>query len=741
MRSTSEQRKETQIRTYRREESVVFLKTKEAFGGLSNMASGFPLSVNDTRIRTSEALYQACRFPHLPEVQRLIIEQKSPMTAKMKSKPHRKESRTDWDYVRVKIMRWCLRVKLAQNWRSFRKLLLDTGDRAIVEQSRKDDFWGAKPIDEETLVGMNVLGRLLMELREAVRTEGHEAFRLVEPLDIPEFLLLGRPIGVLEERGTATQPVAANPVEHPAEYKSSEGTAKQASLFNDPAVRDAPAPAYFATPAPDAGPLSDLGVYPAMKDSGVPWLGAVPEHWEMQRLRNLADMRVSNVDKHTKDEEQPVRLCNYVDVYKNDYIRPSMHLMRATATKDEIERFRLSEGDVLITKDSEAWNDIGVPALVRESADDLVSGYHLALLRPFQKRIGGEFLFRSLESTGVQYQFHVEANGVTRYGLSHAAIKSVWIAAPPLPEQTAIVRFLDHADRRIGRYIRAKQKLIKLLEEQKQAIIHRAVTRGLDPNVRLKPSGVEWLGDVPEHWNVTRLKFIAPRIVDCLHATPVYCDDGAHPAIRTADVRPGALLLAQARRVDEEHYRQWTARMAPSKGDILYTREGERFGIAALVPPDACLCISQRMMVFRIHPDQSSAYMMWQINCQHVYAQAAGDLIGAAAPHVNISRIKNFQIVLPPRHEQDAIVAAIQDATEKPSAAIARARDEIALLREFRTRLIADVATGKLDVREAAAKLANAEEDPEVTDVPDEPANEEEVPLDDLDMEPDETEA
>ena len=187
-------------------------------------------------------------------------------------------------------------------------------------------------------------------------------------------------------------------------------------------------------------------------------------------------MRVSNIDKHTKDEEQPIRLCNYVDVYKNDRIRSGMAFMRATATTDEIERFRLRSGDVLITKDSEAWNDIGVPALVEDTQDDIVSGYHLALLRPFLERVDGGYLFRALQSTAVAYQFHVEANGVTRYGLSHSAIKSVWLPLPSLPEQAAIVRYLDHVDRRIQRYIRAKQKLITLLEEQKQALIHRAVT-------------------------------------------------------------------------------------------------------------------------------------------------------------------------------------------------------------------------------------------------------------------------
>jgi type I restriction enzyme S subunit len=183
-----------QARSYNRAISVVFLKTNEAFGGLSNMAGGFPLEVNETRILTAEALYQACRFPHRPEVQQLIIEQASPMTAKMKSKPYRRESRPDWGKVRVKIMRWCLRVKLAQNRDSFGKLLLETGERQIVEESRKDDFWGAKPIDEETLVGMNVLGRLLMELREDVKAGDASMFTRVEPLPISDFLLNSQPI-------------------------------------------------------------------------------------------------------------------------------------------------------------------------------------------------------------------------------------------------------------------------------------------------------------------------------------------------------------------------------------------------------------------------------------------------------------------------------------------------------------------------------------------------------------------
>ena len=202
--SSIDQPENSLLRTYVRGEAVVVYKTKEDFGGLSNMASGYPLQINGVRILTTEALYQACRFPHRPEVQREIIGQHSPMTAKMKSKPHRKDSRPDWDEVRYKVMRWCLRVKLAQNYAEFGRLLLATRDRPIVEQSRKDDYWGAKLADEagDTLIGQNVLGRLLMELREKLKDDADGMLKMVSPLGIPNFLLLGKPIDTVTARSS-----------------------------------------------------------------------------------------------------------------------------------------------------------------------------------------------------------------------------------------------------------------------------------------------------------------------------------------------------------------------------------------------------------------------------------------------------------------------------------------------------------------------------------------------------------
>ena len=247
----------------------------------------------------------------------------------------------------------------------------------------------------------------------------------------------------------------------------------------------------------------NLLTYTAYKPSGISWLGEVPEHWEVRRLHTIATVTPSNVDKHVNQNETPVHLCNYVDVYKNDEINLDIPFMAATAKPEEIEKFQLKKDDVLITKDSETWDDIGVPALVADSMPNVLCGYHLAVLRPMRAMLGG-FLAWGIRSGPVSYQFHVVAKGVTRYGISRPGLQSVCVPLPPFPEQRAIARYLDYVDRRIQRYIRAKERLIELLEEQKRAVINQAVTRGLDPDVPLKPSGVEWLGDVPAHWEVVK---------------------------------------------------------------------------------------------------------------------------------------------------------------------------------------------------------------------------------------------
>jgi len=196
----------------------------------------------------------------------------------------------------------------------------------------------------------------------------------------------------------------------------------------------------------------------------------------MVPLRYLATVTNSNVDKLSSPDEVPVRLCNYVDVYKNDQITNELVFMQATATPAEIARFGLRAGDVIITKDSEDRTDIAVPAYVSETTPDLVCGYHLALLRVRPAIMRGDFLFWALQVKKTQEAFSIEANGVTRFGLTLASIKSARLPAPDLDTQKAIADFLDRETARIDQLIEKKKRLVELLGEKRSALITAAVT-------------------------------------------------------------------------------------------------------------------------------------------------------------------------------------------------------------------------------------------------------------------------
>ena len=221
------------------------------------------------------------------------------------------------------------------------------------------------------------------------------------------------------------------------------------------------------------------GVAPT-KPSGVPWLGDVPAHWEVACIKHVVDVRFSGVDKHSYEGEIPIYLCNYTDVYKNAQIVSGMDFMRATATPNEIERFSLKMGDVLITKDSETADDIGVPSLVPQTLPGVICAYHLALLRPKTERIIGEFLFYSIASLAVSQQLHVQAAGVTRFGLSKNAVKDTVIALPPLAEQHAICRYIEEQTRPLDDAIASLEKEIALVLEYRQRQISDAVTGQID---------------------------------------------------------------------------------------------------------------------------------------------------------------------------------------------------------------------------------------------------------------------
>ena len=434
--------------------------------------------------------------------------------------------------------------------------------------------------------------------------------------------------------------------------------------------------------------------YPDYEPSDVPWLGEVPTHWEMRRLRTVAGMRVSNVDKHTKENEVPVRLCNYVDVYKNDRITQQLPFMTATASEDEVERFRLDQNDVIITKDSETWDDIGVPALVTEPAKDLISGYHLAILRP-RADTHGPYLFWALQSKPAAYQFHMIAKGVTRYGLSHSGIQSVTIPLPPLEEQAAIVRYLDDADRRIQAYVSAKERLITLLEEERQAVIHQAVTRGIDPNVKLKPSGVEWLGDVPEHWQRQRIKNILQPIdqksstgFETLlslrrdHGIVVYDEHFSRPSQSES--------LVGYKLVNED---QLVVNRLQANNGLIFNST-----LTGLVSPDYSVFQKKSPTEMRL----LSELLRTHTYRTHFRQNATGLGTGTAGfLRLYDDTFLETPVFLPSMDEQTALVEYLDLTKATFSNASKRVRRQIELIEEYRTRLIADVVTGKIDVREA----------------------------------------
>lgn len=218
----------------------------------------------------------------------------------------------------------------------------------------------------------------------------------------------------------------------------------------------------------------------SMKDSGIKGIGEIPKHWDVEKIKNISQVKPSNVNKKTKANEPHILLCNYTDVYNNEFITRDLDFMKATATHDQIRKLSLKVGDVIITKDSESADDIAVPAIVTENLENVVCGYHLAVIRPNSTIINPKFLFRSFESDRINKQFELGANGVTRFGLGSYPINNAYICYPPLNEQTEIVQYLDIETSRIAKATDKILKHVELLGEYKTSLIHNVVTGKID---------------------------------------------------------------------------------------------------------------------------------------------------------------------------------------------------------------------------------------------------------------------
>lgn len=446
--------------------------------------------------------------------------------------------------------------------------------------------------------------------------------------------------------------------------------------------------------------------YQSYKDSGVEWLGEIPKHWSVRHLKHVARITPSNVDKKSYDDEVSVRLCNYTDVYYNETITERLDFMAATASAEQVERFSLKAGQTIITKDSETADDIAIAAYVPEDLPGVVCGYHLSIVAP---RVGtsGAFIKRFFDSSFAKACFAVRANGLTRVGLSQYALDNVELPFPPLSEQSAIAAFLDRETAKIDALVEEQRRLIELLKEKRQAVISHAVTKGLNPNAPMKDSGVEWLGEMPTHWEVQRLKRLTPQITVGVVVEPskYYAESGV-PALRSLNVLPGAIDTQNLVFISPES-NDLLAKSILRTGDLVAVRSGQP-GTTAVIPQelDGCNCID--LIIIRKPLEGCEQFLCRYLASEPALRQFAEGSGGALQQHFNIGAAMSLLVAWPPLKEQRRIVAFLDDEMAKLDALVAETESAIALLQERRSALISAAVTGKIDVREHASAIAEA---------------------------------
>jgi len=286
----------------------------------------------------------------------------------------------------------------------------------------------------------------------------------------------------------------------------------------------------------------------SFKDSKVEWLGDIPKDWSITKLKNQCQIIPSNVDKKSYDDETDVRLCNYVDVYYNEFIDDSIKYMVATANEHELKKFQLLEGDVLITKDSEDPYDIAVPALVVKTKPKFLCGYHLSIIRSDNQNLNGAYLFWALRDSSIASQLHREATGITRWAIANRHVKNSIIPLPSEAEQKAIAAYLHKTCAAIDKAIEAKQKQLEILDALRKSIITKAVTIGLDQKAKRKDTGHVWIGRIPQKWKVSKLKYVTDLIVDGTHFTPDYIEEGV-PFLRVTDIQNSQIDQNKVKRI------------------------------------------------------------------------------------------------------------------------------------------------------------------------------------------------
>ena len=440
--------------------------------------------------------------------------------------------------------------------------------------------------------------------------------------------------------------------------------------------------------------------YSKYKPSGVEWIGEIPEHWEVEKLKYLSNVRGSNVDKHIYETERQVKLLNYTDVYYNDFVRNDLELKNGSCSNEEFEKFKVRKGDVIITKDSETPNDIGIPCFIPEDLENVVCGYHLSMITPNENTLNGGYLFRQIQSKRVRSYFEINSNGITRYGLGKSSIEDTPIILPPLPEQEQIVNFLDEKTSEIDNLIYITEKKIELLKENRTSTINRVITKGLDPHVELKDSGINWIGEIPKHWVYSRLNRFCV-VKDGTHDTPEYIDpcETSIPFVTSNSFVDGEIDFSLTKHIKYDDYVEINKRSDVVKGDVIMSMIGSNIGNLVLVKTDRPFSI-KNVCLFKTSSSKkiTSNYLNLLLQSKQLFYQVDTIQKGGGQKFLSLDDLRSLIFSFPPVQEQDEIVKHLDRIIQEIETLISIEQQRIETLKEYRQSLISEVITGRVRV-------------------------------------------
>lgn len=449
---------------------------------------------------------------------------------------------------------------------------------------------------------------------------------------------------------------------------------------------------------------ADLKPYPEYKDSGVPWLGKVPKHWHVRRMKHVF-ARIVGGSTPTSSEsaywDGDIVWVTPADVSRFDRLRQSLRNISSQGLAS-CSTSLVPTGTIVVTSRAPVGN--AALAMV-----ELCTNQGCKALVPREDLIRSEFGFALL--TIMQSELQSLANGTTFSEISTGTLGTVRIPLTTLAEQNAIIRFLRVTESRINRFLRAKRRMIALLREQKQAIINQAVTRGLDPNVPLKPSGIPWLGDIPKHWELRKLKHLV-RFTG--GGTPSKAVEsywrGTIPWVSPKDMKRD-VIEDTLDHISQEAVAESATNMIEPGAVLIVVRSGILRKIIPTAINAVPVSLNQDMRALRPLSSSLNASFLRQLieGCQTslLYEWTKQ---GATVESIEHEYMANSALPIPPAEEQVRIIKYIEQKTRTQCTAIARAEREIELMTEYRTRLIADVVTGKVDVRDVPVEAAVDEE-------------------------------